>query len=52
MVYINIIFLSTLVIEKDYYEYDGDINTQGYQRYFLQLGVLIRIFTLLRSNQI
>jgi len=23
----------------------------GYQRYFLQLGILIRIFTLLRSNQ-
>ena len=26
-------------------------DTQGYQRYFLQLGILIRIFTLLRSNQ-
>jgi len=26
-------------------------NTQGYQRYFLQFGIFIRIFTLLRSNQ-
>ena len=26
-------------------------QSEGYQRYFLQLGILIRIFTLLRSNQ-
>ncbi len=43
--------IMTSLFEPDTLGHRPGTQTQGYQRYFLQFGILIRIFTLLRSNQ-